>query len=255
MADNRISFKHFDGGSSKGTAPPLILIHGAGGSRLSWPPEIRRMGGVEVFALDLPGHGDSPGGPETSVEAYAAGVIRWMEEQNVSKAVIAGHSMGGAITLTMALSMPDKVAGIVLVSTGGKLRVHPDILALTADDEKFQTAAEIVTSWSFSEGSNPRLRELALDRLKETSAEVANADYNACDGFDLMDRVGDISVPALVICGEEDRMTPVKYSRYLNENITHAELIMVPGAGHMVTLEKPGTVAEAIRGFVHRISR
>lgn len=212
------------------------------------------MDGVEVFALDLPGHGDSPGDPETTVEGYAAGVFGWLEEQNVPKAIVAGHSMGGAITLTMALSKPNRLAGIVLVSTGGKLRVHPDILALTADEGKFQTAAELVTSWAFSEGASSRLRELALDRLKETSAGVANADYNACDGFDIMDRLRDVSVPTLVICGEEDRMTPVKYSRYLRENIKQAELVLVPGAGHMVILEEPGVVAEAIRGFVYGIS-
>jgi pimeloyl-ACP methyl ester carboxylesterase len=254
LEENRISFNHFSGGPSVGNAPPLVLIHGAGGSQLSWPPEIRRMEGVEVFALDLPGHGESPGEPETTVEGYARCVITWMEEQNLPKAIIAGHSMGGAITLNISLLEPDRLAGIVLVSTGGKLRVHPDILALTSDDEKFQAAAEIVTSWSFSEGSNTRIRELALERLKQGSAKVANADYNACDCFDVMDQGGDVSVPALVICGDEDRMTPAKFSRYLAENIDHAEMVLVPGAGHMVMLEKPTIVAEAIRGFIGKIS-
>ena len=173
-----------------------------------------------------------------------------MDEENIHQAVIAGHSMGGAITQAVALMAPERIRGIVLVSTGARLRVHPKILELSSDAEQFDQAAEIITSWSFSESADSRLRELALARYKETKAEVANADFHACNEFDIMEELSRIKTPTMVICGEEDQMTPVKYSRYLAEHIDGARLVVVPGAGHMVMLEKPKEVAAAIKTFV-----
>jgi pimeloyl-ACP methyl ester carboxylesterase len=211
------------------------------------------MKGVEVYALDLPGHGESSGEPERSVDGFARRVLNWIDAQNIPRAIVAGHSMGGAITQRIALRAPDRTAGIVLVSTGARLRVHPKILELSSDEELFHDAAELVTAWSFSEGADERLQELGLERLRETKAEVANSDFHACNDFDIMEELVHIKVPTLVICGEEDRMTPVKYSRYLFEQIKGANLVVVPGAGHMVMLEEPAMVANSIYEFVFNL--
>lgn len=250
-----ISYSHFDSGDQDNGSPPLLLIHGAGGTRLNWPPEIRRMKGVEVYALDLPGHGESSGRSERTVDGYAQSVLDWMDAQNIPTAIVAGHSMGGAITQTMALRAPNRTAGIVLVSTGARLRVHPQILELSSDAEKFDQAAEIVTNWSFSENADTRLKQLALARYKEMKAEVANFDFHACNEFDRMEEIGQIRTPTLVICGEEDVMTPPKFSRYLAEQIEGADLVLIPGAGHMMALEKPDVVANAIKEFVQGLRR
>jgi pimeloyl-ACP methyl ester carboxylesterase len=87
----------------------------------------------------------------------------------------------------------------------------PKILELSSDEELFHDAAELVTAWSFSEGADERLQELGLERLKETKAEVTNSDFHACNDFDIMEELSHIKVPTLVICGEEDRMTPVRH--------------------------------------------
>jgi pimeloyl-ACP methyl ester carboxylesterase len=212
------------------------------------------MRGVEVYALDLPGHGESSGSSERTVEGYARSVLRWLDVEDIPKAVLAGHSMGGAITQTMALMAPNRTAGMVLVSTGARLRVHPNILQLSSDEQQFHEAAELVTAWSFSEGADERLRELGLERLKETKAQVANSDFHACNDFDIMGELGRIHIPTLVICGEEDLMTPPKFSRYLSEQIEGATLVLIPGAGHMVMLERPKVVAEEILRFMQDLS-
>lgn len=253
MEEAGISYIHFDGGPLEKGVPPLLLIHGAGGTRFNWPPEIRRMGGMGVLSIDLPGHGDSESESESSIEGYAERIISWMKSLNLKQAVVGGHSMGGAIALTMSKLAPEQVAGLILVSTGARLRVHPKILELTSDAEQFQGAAELVTSWSFSEGVDKRLRELALVRLKEVKAEVAHSDFQACNSFDLMGQLGQIRAPTLVICGEEDLMTPVKYSHYLADQISGASLFIIPGAGHMVMLERPEVVAEKIKEFVQEL--
>lgn len=254
MGESTISYSHFNDGPPENGALPLLLIHGAGGTRLNWPPEIRRMKGMDVYGLDLPGHGESLGIPKNTIEDFAHDILSWMDEVNISRAVVGGHSMGGAITLTMALMAPERTAGIVLVSTGSKLRVHPEILALTSRQDRYHEAAELVTKWSFSENVDTRVRDLAQERLKEVAAKVVHSDFLACDSFDLMQQVKSIKVPALVICGEEDQLTPVKYSRFLSEHIEGADLFLVPGAGHMVMLEEPKVVANAIREFTKELS-
>lgn len=249
MADPGIAYTYFDGGAKEIVAPPLLLIHGAGGTRLNWPPEIRRGQGLEVFSVDLPGHGESGGQGENSIGGFAERLLEWMDSLSLEQAIVCGHSMGGAIALTMGLLAQDCVIGLVLISTGAKLRVHPKILALTSEPGTFHTAAELITTWSFSKSVDERLRELAMTRMKDIIPEVAHSDFTACDNFDLMQQLGEIQPPTLVICGDEDLMTPVKFSRYLADQIKGASLYLVPDAGHMVMLERPDEVADRIIEF------
>lgn len=254
MVEPGISYTYFDGGAKVIGAPPLLLIHGAGGTRLNWPPEIRRGQGLEVYSVDLPGHGESVGQGDSSIRGFTERLVEWMDSLNLEQAIVCGHSMGGAIAMTMGLLAPDRVIGLVLISTGAKLRVHPKILALTSEPGTFHAAAELVTTWSFGKSVDERLRDLAMARMKEIIPEVAHSDFTACDNFDLMEKLGEIYTPTLVICGEEDLMTPVKFSRYLADQIQGASLYLLPDAGHMVMLERPREVADRIREFVHRLS-
>lgn len=230
--------------------PPLLLIHGAGGSRMSWPHEIRRAMAFDVYSIDLPGHGKSPGPGESSVDGYVKRIRTFMDEVGVEHWIPAGHSMGGAIALTFALQSPERIAGLVLVGTGAKLRVHPDILDMTHDEKTFASGAEMITDWSFSERTDRQLVDLSSRQLRQVHSQTVRADYHACDSFDVMDHLSEVQAPCLVICGAEDRMTPVKYSHYLVDQIPNAEMVVIEDAGHMVMLEKPKVVAEAITDFV-----
>lgn len=233
-----------------GNHPPLLLIHGAGGSRMSWPLEIRRKMAFDVYSLDLPGHGTSLAPGESSVDGFADRLRAFMDAIGFERWIPVGHSMGGAIALTLALRFPERAAALVLVGTGAKLRVHPDILQMTEDQQTFASAAGMITRWSFSEGADRELVELSARQLQGVQPQTVHADYQACDGFDVMEHLSGIHAPCLVICGDEDRMTPVKYSQYLADQIPNAEIVVVEGAGHMVMLEKPAIVAKAISDFV-----
>jgi len=79
---------------------------------------------------------------------------------------------------------------------------------------------------------------------------VLLSDLQACDRFDVMERLGEIDVPTLVVAGSTDRLAPVKYARHLSEYISDAQLAIVEGAGHMVILERPAKVADAIGEFL-----
>ena len=84
-------------GSEEGLRPPVVLIHGAGGTHLYWPAEMRRLPGYRMYALDLPGHGKSGGRGQQSIPAYAQAVLEWLEAVGLHKAAA---SMGHTSTQT-----------------------------------------------------------------------------------------------------------------------------------------------------------
>lgn len=245
-----LAYERHGGGRSNHRRPPLLLIHGAGATRLDWPASIRRMAGAEVVAIDLPGHGDSTGASSDKIEAYREAMVGFMDALHLERATWAGHSMGSAIALSAALERPERVAALILIGSGARLRVHPAILGLAEDSHRLPEAMDMFASGCFGSGSSPRRIEQWRTRLAK--GRGLPDDLRACDGFDVMDRLAEVTCPTLIICGEEDRMTPLKYGRYLAEGIASAELRLFPRAGHMVMLEKPGLVAEEVRAFLKR---
>lgn len=242
---------HYLASEPPGTSgPPLVLVHGAGGTALHWPPAVRELPGRRVLAVDLPGHGGSPAPGRRSMAEYAGCLARFLDALGEPGAVLAGHSMGGGIVLALALEQPRRALGLALVGTGARLRVAPPFLEQTASAATFPEAIRRLTEWSWGPAFAPRLGELQAERLAETTPEVLHGDYLACDGFDALGRLGEIRVPALVICGSEDRLTPPRYSEYLRDHLPRAALTILPGAGHMVMREEPARVAAALQGFL-----
>lgn len=231
----------------------LVLLHGAGGSHLSFPPQIRRVSDFRVYALDLPGHGKSGGEGERSIFAYAARVSDWMQTTGLAATVFVGHSMGSAIAQTLALEIPERVLGLGLIGAGARLRVNPQLLEEIAAPETYQVALEKIVAWSFDATCLPSLRELAARRMAETRPGVLLADFLACHAFDLTERISEIRCPTLVVCGANDKMTPPRNAHFLAERIPSAHLEIVPEAGHMVMLEKPEAVAGALARFLAKI--
>ncbi|MBE0410038.1 MAG: alpha/beta hydrolase [Anaerolineales bacterium] len=232
---------------------PVVLIHGAGGTHLNWPPYVRRLPGYRVFALDLPGHGKSGGLSQQSIAAYARLVIAWFEELGLGRAVFVGHSMGSAIALQLALTHPQQVVGLGLIGSGARLRVHPDLIQDTSSETTFHRAVDMVVSWSFSSNTPQRLVELATKRMLENRPIVLHNDFVTCDSFDIIERIPEIKQPSLIICGEDDCMTPIRFSQYLRNNLSASHLKTIPEAGHMVMLEKPEQVADGLIEFLDQL--
>jgi pimeloyl-ACP methyl ester carboxylesterase len=157
--------------------------------------------------------------------------------------------MGGAIAQTLALGDPARFAGLVLVGTGARLRVLPRILQLFREGS-LGVASDLVGSLSYSPSTPPGAVIEAERALHDTAAAVTLGDFHACDRFDLMGRLGDLRLPALVVVGRDDRLTPPKYAAYLARSIPAARLVEIDGAGHFPQLEQPAAVNAAIRGFL-----
>jgi pimeloyl-ACP methyl ester carboxylesterase len=232
--------------------PVVLLLHGAGGSRLNWPSELRRLDGATVYALDLLGHGRSKGQGHDTIAGYAEDVLAVLDVVDVERAVIAGHSMGGAVALTLALDSPDRVAGLVLIATGARLRVASVILEQIPAD--FETALDTITRYAWASGAPTNLVELGRERLRETGPDVLLDDLIACDRFDVMERLDEIDVPTLVVAGSADRLAPIKYTRYLVEHISSAQVVTIESAGHMVMLERSEETSAAVGEFLARLN-
>lgn len=227
---------------------PVLLVHGAGDNRLTWPGALRRLPEANAIVPDLPGHGKSPGSGRNRVGDYAADMLALLDALDLPRVIVMGHSMGGAIGLTMALDYADRVAGLILMGSGARLTVHPNILdrILVAPDE----VADLLKDWMWSEATPDDQRELTARQIVETGPEVVHGDYTACNHFDVRARLHEIRAPALVIGGTADKMTPYRYSQYLHEHLAGSTLVTIDGGGHNMALEQPQRVAEAVQEWL-----
>lgn len=230
--------------------PTLLLIHGAGGSHLTWPQELRRFTGAVVITLDLPGHGRSQPPAHTDITDYADDAAAVIAALNLENVVVVGHSMGGAIAQVMALRHRDKIGGLVLIGTGARLPVSPMILDQALTD--FPAAVDFITQYAWARRTPSALVADGREILLNTDPAVLYGDFVACNRFNVMERLPQIRVPTLVIAGTDDKMTPPKFGRYLADHIPQAELLTLDGAGHMMMLEQPGPVTAAIAVFLRR---
>jgi len=241
---------HYEEHGGGNLGPPLVFVHGAGGSRLHWPAALRRLAGRHTLAVDLPSHGQSPIGENSGIDVYTRGLAEWRTAVPVHRPVLVGHSMGAAIALTAALAEPAALAGLVLVGAGPRLRVNPKLLEGVAQPETFAAAVDQIVLWSFAPEADARMVELARRRMTETGSAVLADDLRACDAFDVTSRLAEIRLPTLIIVGRNDRMTPPGLSEELQEGITGAQLRVVEAAGHMVMLERPAAVRALLIDFL-----
>lgn len=232
---------------------PVILLHGAGGNCLYWPPAIRRLEGVRIYAPDLPGHGKSTGIGRQSIPDYAASVLEFLRELTISKAILVGHSMGSAIALHLAIHRPKHVLALALLGAGARMRVTPELLDNSSSAATLPLALKFMERNAYSDRSDARMRELAMKQMATVRPTVLHGDFLACNAFDEFGAVSRVRAPALVIHGDEDRLTPLRYSEYLANTMKNARLLRIENAGHMVMLEKPAIVAQALAEFVEGI--
>lgn len=249
--------------------PTLLLIHGAGGNYLSWPSQLRRLSNASVYAIDLPGHGQSEawGSDEgtsvtnsvtdpiinkMSIEEYAAMIRALIRQLALQQVILVGHSMGAAIALTCAFmapnEQPDPVVGLVLVGAGATLPVNRRIFVGLREEFADMTAK--LVDWMYAPGLAEKHRVRAIDDLRRNLPAQLIADFEACNAYDRRDDLDQVTLPTLIICGELDKMTPLSSSEELAHGIHRSELVVIPGGGHMVMLEHPEEVIAGIQPFI-----
>ena len=244
---------YFDNGGDW-SKPAVILIHGAGGNNLSWPPEIRRLKNQRIYAIDLPGHGKSEGIGSQSIAEYGLCILDFMSSLKIQKAIFVGHSMGVSIALWLGIHHLSRTLGLGLLSTAPRLHVSSELLSNSSVSATIPIAIKKVIDLSFSPLADPRTKELTAQRMLEIRYPVLHGDFLACNAFDETSLLGRAKAPALIICGSDDRMTPMRYSETMHNRLKKSLLHVIDGAGHMIMLEQPMAIASILEVFLNGIS-
>jgi pimeloyl-ACP methyl ester carboxylesterase len=133
------------------------------------------------------------------------------------------------------------------------LPIPSSVIENAANPSTLPLAIKSLQEMSFGSQTPANLKEIAFKRLAKTRQTLLLGDLLACDRFDLTDRLEAIRTPALVVCGTEDKLTPIRFSEALSSQIPGAALQTVDGAGHMLTLEQPRRLAKLISIFLATI--
>jgi len=237
----------------------MTFIHGTAMDHTVWTLAGRHFArkGLNIQAVDLPGHGRSEGSVIDSIEGMADWVIRSLDVTGQDKTIIVGHSMGSLVAFDVAARYPDRITTLVMVGTSIPMPVGEVLLNSAKDD--LDVAKEMVNFWSHSKSAHlggsqvPGTWMLGkLQRLLERSGPgVIYNDLKACQDYTSgIERSKDIDCPTLLILGEDDFMTPVRNSKSLAEHIPQSRTVMLPNCGHAIVNEAPNEMLDAIATVV-----
>ena len=229
--------------------PTLVMIHGAGGHSQVWQTQIHLLkGSLNTLALDLPGYGESVDGAKSDLDGYAEWLIKGLRGIFRDPPFLMGHSMGGAIVQKAALLEPDLIKGIILVGTGPRLQVAP--MFLEGLRKNFEETVDTIIGFAYAPGADSLLIKEGAKLMKEAGSSVVYGDFSACNRFDVRNEVGAIKLPCLILCGDEDKLTPPSLSKKLNESIEGSRLEIIPSAGHMVMIENYKVFNDYVLDFI-----
>lgn len=234
-----------------GEGPPILCVHGSGGSRGVWKSQARMADERSVVALDLSGHGESDDiaadAGFSTLSAYADDVLAVAERTDAR--VLVGNSLGGAVALHIALYREFDPEALVLVGTGARLAVLEDLLAWLEED--FDRAVEFLHEPErLFYDADEDLVSLSRQAMEDCGRVVVERDFRSCHTFDVRGELDRIDVPALAVCGEHDRLTPPQYHEYLAEEMPDCEFATIAEAAHLAMLERPRQFNETVSGFL-----
>lgn len=198
----------------------------------------------------MPSHGKSSKFSELSLKLYVYILNTFITSLKYEDVILCGHSLGGAVIQSYYFTHPSRVRALILVGTGGRLRVSPVILeSLTTNYQEFLKA---LPSGAFYRKTSKDIIEAYISESSTIGPDVTFQDFSICDKFDTLEKTSSINIPCLIIVGAEDKMTPMKYSNYFHENININEYKIIQKAGHMVMLEKSEEFNKVIEDFIQK---
>jgi len=245
----------------EGEGAPIVFLHGFGGDLNNWQYNQEALAeGHATYAVDLPGHGGSSkdlGSGGADVGALASAVLDFLDAKEIPRAHLAGHSLGGAVALDLALNHADRVASATVICTAGlgpeinmdyidgfmqarrRKQLQPLLEMLVADPAMIsREMIEDVLKFKRLDGV-----ETALNRI------VGDSFAGGRQALDLSGRLAELSVPVQVIWGRQDRIIPASHAEGLPASIP---VRVFDDAGHMVHMEKAAEVNQLIKALVER---
>jgi len=244
-----------------GDGPPLVFCHGFTTTGEFWREQLAPFSRThQVVVINLPGHGPSasPANRKYSIDAFANDIAQVFEKLSLRDAVLVGLSMGGTIAQRFALKHPEKLAGLVLVGAtphglGPDVQVENVLAAIS--ELGVEEASKRVIERSFAPGTRDELIAFAKREVVQTPEHVAREAIASLNESDTREELSRISVPTLVVCGKEDRITPPTQSEELARGIHNAQLAVLDKAGHFPMLEVPEQFNERLLEFLNTLAR
>lgn len=233
--------------------PYFLLIHGAGMDASVWQMQTRYLANrdINILAIDLPGHGLSEGNPLSTIQEMSNFIIELLDILNIKTATVAGHSMGSLIAIDLLKNNEKRINNLTLLGTASLMPVHPDLIEAATNN--LSLAANLITDWSFGTkqhlGNHPLpgywMIDSSIQLIKQSRKGALAKDLIACNEYkDALTVASNIDKEVIIISGKEDKMTPVKKARELNDNIKNSNLIVIENVGHMMMIENPVKVTQ-----------
>ena len=232
---------------------PIVFLHGVGSDKSVWDPQLAHFSRSRLaVAFDYPGYGDSdPAAEGTTRDDYAAAIFAGMDSLGIGTAHICGLSLGGVVAIAMHALAPERCASLVLADT---FAVHPDgpgiygrSVAASAD---LRGLAEARVDFLLAPGALDDVRREVVETMAKIDPAAYRIGAEAVWLADQRDRAAAIDVPTLVICGEEDKVTPPSLSEELASIVKGSRLDLIPGAGHISNLERPAEFNRIVEEFI-----
>ncbi|MDA8826297.1 alpha/beta hydrolase [Luminiphilus sp.] len=235
--------------------PSIVFIHGSGMDHTVWTLAARHFArhGNNVIAVDLPGHGRSTGAPLENIPAMADWLVGVLDALNIKSSAVVGHSLGSLIALEFSARHASRARALAMVGTIVPMPVSSAILDACKNND--HAAFDMLTQYGLSKrhqyGGNRSSGIWMIGsslRLYERSQPGAlYADMNACNEYQSgLERASDVECPTLMVLGSEDRLTPVRGTRPLQEAFKQPEVTVIPGAGHTLMMEAPNALLDAL---------
>jgi 3-oxoadipate enol-lactonase len=234
---------------------PLVFLHGVGSDRSAWAPQLAHFGMARrTIAFDHPGYGESdPARPsdEAPHDRFAAAILAALDALKIGQAHICGLSLGGVVAIALAALAAERVASLIIADS---FLVHPDGPAIVersvAASCDMAALARARVPVLLGVGADPSLVaefEQVMARIDPAAFRLAS---RAVWAADQRERATAITVPTLVICGSEDRVTPPALSEAVTSAIDRARLVMIEAAGHLPNLEQAALFNLALDRFL-----
>lgn len=230
----------------------VVLLHGIGGP--SW-------GDLVPGALDwpMPGFAGTKPLPEMTFPALAAALREALDARGIGRATLVGHSMGGMLAQEFVATWPDRVAKLVLYATtpafGGRDPAFAEAflqarLGPLQGGRSMAEAAPEMLAGMFAGDADPQAMPRAAAAIAAIPEPVYRETVRCLTTFDRRADLPRITVPTLLIAGERDQAAPLKTMQRMAEAIPGARLVVIPGAGHLLHLERPAAFRTALMPFL-----
>jgi pimeloyl-ACP methyl ester carboxylesterase len=237
----------------------VVLLHGLGGSRIAWEPQLASLAaaGYRAAAWDMPGYGVSAPPPQWTFDALADAAATWINDFGVGAAHVVGLSMGGMVALHLALAEAALTRSLVLCDTSPAFGFDGTTTADAWVEARLAPIRDGATPASIAAAVFGSIMAPTATAVGEATEAMARIDPEAFEGavrclpsHDVRAQLAEIGVPTLVIVGEFDRETPPSYARFLADRIAASRYVEIAGAGHISNLERPVQFNAALLDFL-----